>query len=42
VAGFAAGDFLAYVVSDLRGKANLEIASLLAPGVQQVLLKAAA
>jgi len=42
VAGFAAGDFLAYVVSDLRGKANLQIAANLAPGVHEFLLKTAA
>ena len=40
VAGFEAGDFLAYVVSDLKGKANLQIASLVAPGVHEFLTKA--
>ena len=39
VAGFEAGDFLAYVVSDLKGKANLQIASTLAPVVREFLLK---
>lgn len=39
VAGFDAGNFLAYVVSDLRGKANLQIASILAPGVREFLMK---
>ena len=33
VAGFEAGDFLAYVVSDLKGKTNLQIAANLAPGM---------
>jgi len=39
VAGFEAGDFLAYVVSDLKGKANLQIAANLAAGVRDVLMK---
>jgi hypothetical protein len=39
VAGFEAGDFLAYVVSDLKGKANLQIAANLAPAVREFLLK---
>jgi anti-sigma factor (TIGR02949 family) len=39
VAGFEAGDFLAYVVSDLKSKANLEIAASLAPAVREFLLK---
>jgi len=39
VAGFEAGDFLAYVVSDLKRKANLQIASTLAPAVREFLLK---
>jgi Putative zinc-finger len=39
VAGFEAGDFLAYVVSDLRKSTNLQIASNLAAGVRDVLLK---
>ena len=39
VAGFEAGDFLAYVVSDLKSKANLQIAANLAPAVREFLLK---
>lgn len=39
VAGFEAGDFLAYVVSDLKSKANLQIAASLAPSVREFLLK---
>jgi hypothetical protein len=39
VAGFEAGDFLAYVVSDLKSKANLHIAANLAPAVREFLLK---
>ena len=39
VAGFEAGDFLAYVVSDLKGEANLQIASTLAPAVREFLMK---
>jgi predicted anti-sigma-YlaC factor YlaD len=39
VAGFEAGQFFAYVVSDLKGKANLEVASVLAPGVHALLMK---
>ena len=39
VAGFDAGDFLAYVVSDLKSKSNLRIASNLAPGVREFLMK---
>lgn len=39
VAGFEAGDFLAYVVSDLQGKANLQIAVNLASGVREILMK---
>src|SRR6266568_1167132 len=35
VAGFEAGDFLAYVVSDLKSKANLRIAASLAPAVRE-------
>ena len=34
VAGFDAGNFFAYVVSDLKGKANLEIATGLATAVE--------
>ncbi len=39
VAGFDAGKFLAYVVSDLKSDANLQIATSLAPGVHEFLLK---
>lgn len=39
VAGFEAGNFLAYVVSDTKGKANLQIAVSLAPGVREFLMK---
>ena len=39
VAGFESGDFLAYVVSDLKSKANLHIAANLAPAVREFLLK---
>ena len=39
VAGFAAGDFLAYVVSGLKGTANLQVAANLAPGVREFLMK---
>ena len=39
VAGFEAGNFLAYVVSDLKSKANLQIAANLAPVVREFLLK---
>lgn len=42
VAGFEAGDFLAYVVSDLKGKANLRIAANIAPGVRDFLVKTSA
>jgi len=41
VAGFAAGDFLAYVVSDQHARTNLQIAENLAPGVQEFLSKLA-
>jgi hypothetical protein len=37
VAGFDAGNFFAYVVSDLKGKANLQIATSLAPAVEGLL-----
>ena len=40
VAGFEAGNFLAYVVSDLKSQANLQIAVNLAPGVREFLTKA--
>ena len=39
VAAFDAGNFFAYVISDLKGKANLQIASAMAPGVRELLLK---
>jgi hypothetical protein len=39
VAGFEAGDFLAYVVSNLRGKTNLLVAANLAPGVHDFLMR---
>ena len=39
VAGFDAGNFLAYVVSGLNGQANLQIAVNLAPGVRGFLMK---
>jgi anti-sigma factor RsiW len=41
VAGFEAGNFLAYVVSDLQNQANLRIAASLAPGVNAFLIKTA-
>lgn len=42
VAGFEGGRYLAFVVSELRGKANLQIAASLAPGVREFLEKAGA
>lgn len=39
VAGFDAGDFLAYVVSDLSGRKNLQIAANLAAGVREFLVR---
>ncbi len=42
VAGFEAGNFLAYVVSELKSQANLQIAVNLAPGVREFLMKAPA
>jgi len=39
VAGFEAGDFLAYVVSGLNGKTNIQIAATVAPGVRDFLMK---
>lgn len=39
VAGFEAGNFMAYVVSDLKSKANLQVAENLAPGVREFLMK---
>jgi hypothetical protein len=40
VAGFEAGDYLAYVISDLKSRANLQIATSLAPPVHEFLRKA--
>jgi hypothetical protein len=40
VAAFDAGNFLAYVISDMKGKTNLQVASTLAPGVREFLAKA--
>ena len=37
VAGFESENYLAFVVSDLRGEMNLQIAAALAPGVRQLL-----
>uniref|UniRef100_Q022I2 Putative transmembrane anti-sigma factor n=1 Tax=Solibacter usitatus (strain Ellin6076) TaxID=234267 RepID=Q022I2_SOLUE len=37
VAGFESGNYLIYVVSDLKGAANLEIATALAPAFRQLL-----
>jgi len=42
VAGFEAGNYLAYVVSELRSKANLQIAANMAAGVHEFLVKIAA
>ena len=42
VAGFEAGDYLAFVVSDLRRKTNLELAVNLAPGIREFLSKTGA
>jgi anti-sigma factor (TIGR02949 family) len=39
VAGFEAGNFFAYVVSELRNKENLQIAANVAPGVREFLMK---
>jgi hypothetical protein len=39
VAGFEAGNFLAYVVSELRNKENLQIAANVAPAVREFLMK---
>jgi anti-sigma factor (TIGR02949 family) len=38
VAGFDAGNFLAYVVSDLKSSTNLQVAENLAPGVHRFLM----
>lgn len=42
VAGFEGGEYLAFVVSELRGNANLQIAAGLAPRVREFLEKAGA
>jgi hypothetical protein len=39
VAGFEAGNFFAYVVSELRNKENLRIAATVAPAVQEFLMR---
>jgi predicted anti-sigma-YlaC factor YlaD len=39
VAGFEAGQFFAYIVSDMSGGANLQVASVLAPAVRDLLVK---
>jgi hypothetical protein len=39
VASFDAGNFLAYVVSDMKNSANLQVASAMAPGVREILAK---
>jgi anti-sigma factor RsiW len=39
VAGFEAGNFFAYVVSELRNKKNLQIAANVAPAVREFLMK---
>jgi anti-sigma factor (TIGR02949 family) len=39
VAGFEAGGYLAYVVSDLKGHANLQVAAELGPNVREFLMK---
>ena len=39
IAGFETGDFLAFVVSDLGRKENLQVASTLAPSVREFLTK---
>jgi hypothetical protein len=39
VAGFDAGNFTAYVVSDLKSKTNLQIAGNMAPGMREFLTK---
>ncbi len=39
VAAFDAGNYFAYIVSDLKGRANLQIASAMAPGVREFLVK---
>ena len=42
VAGFEAGSYFAYVVSELRSKANLQVAANMASGVHQFLARTAA
>ena len=42
VAGFEAGNYFAYVVSELRGKANLQVATNMVAGVHEFLVKTAA
>src|SRR5262249_13085836 len=42
VAGFAAGDFLAYVVSEQQANGHLPVAANLAAGVREFLMKAPA
>ena len=42
VAGFDAGEFFAYIVSDMKGNANLQVASAVAPSVRELLMKAPA
>jgi anti-sigma factor (TIGR02949 family) len=42
VAGFEAGNYFAYVVSELRSKANLQVATNMAAGVHEFLVKIAA
>jgi anti-sigma factor (TIGR02949 family) len=42
VAGFEAGNYFAYVVSELKGKANLQVAANMAAGVHELLAKIAA
>lgn len=42
IAAFDAGNFLAFVISDLKSTANLKVASTLAPGVNDFLRKAGA
>jgi anti-sigma factor (TIGR02949 family) len=39
VAAFDAGNFFAYVISDMKGKSNLQVAMAAAPAVREVLTK---
>jgi hypothetical protein len=39
VAAFDAGQFIAYVISDMKGKSNLQVAVAAAPAVREVLTK---